>query len=688
MAGGGCRPSWLWAKVKAASAIAPRRSRLNTFAAAVTISLAAQTPLSLDNDFGVALGTAGLTPATARFDAGLLRMFEQPGFRTPLFATLHADPWRSPFYAAMFRRQIAASAGKPSDEIAAAGRLLGAGIRRTLIGNPIQTAEDFAKKPGALATVLGTLKQRGTIQGDIPDLAAVPAEVQQAAALVLQTTLDSLPFRRAAFAKVADLDRAFARTRDAAPDVELADAVAQAVELGKSIDLSFLMAGAHDVALACTQAEALVRGIDPKRKFEWRVSSSWGAIVLSGGTDSTVEGATLLCIDTGGNDRYVGVPSNASSAGWASMVIDTSGDDRYLSAAALATAEVAKFPGRKSQMGGWGPGSALFGYSVLVDSAGDDVYRSHRPGLGSAAFGVAVVLDRGGQDAYDAYGNAQGYGSFGVGLLEDLEGDDQYRAFNQAQGHGQTMGVGLIVDRGGNDAYVADDATIDFPSPQSAEHNVSMAQGAANGRRADYLDGHSFSGGVGVLLDVSGNDSYSCGVFGQGVGYWEGVGFLWDSAGNDRYRGQWYVQGASAHFAIGYLEDEAGDDQYVALMNMAQGAGHDFGYGVLIDWGGADKHQAPNLSLGAGNANGIGIFVDVAGHDEYASVGTTLGKAAEAPKGTLRERGLCLGVFLDLGGDDTYPESVPWAKNAARTANWTDKGPTPAEGQVGVFWDR
>jgi hypothetical protein len=53
----------------------------------------------------------------------------------------------------------------------------------------------------------------------------------------------------------------------------------------------------------------------------------------------------------------------------------------------------------------------------------------------------------------------------------------------------------------------------------------------------------------------------------------------------------------------------------------------------------------------------------------------------------VRERALCLGVFMDLDGNDVFPAAATWAKNGARVANWTDRGPFPAESHVGVFWD-
>jgi hypothetical protein len=643
---------------------------------------------SLDAEFDAALGMLGLTPRTARFDPDLLRLFTQSEFASVTFQTMHADVWRAPFYADRWRKQFSAAAGKPSELAALGGRMLGLGVRRTLLGDPIAAAAEFAKKPGALEVVIESLRRRGTVQGVAPDLRPVPPKVREAAALVLQVVLDIVPYRRAAFAKVSNLTRAYQSLVAAEPEVVAADQTLLGLDVMRAVDLKFLLAGASDFLLAAEAASTMLADHPPFRPFRWEIETAWGRVVLSGGTDDRYEGPHLLVIDLGGNDTYLNLPATPSANQWASVVIDAAGNDRYLSDQRLADIPVEKFEPRKTQSGPLGPASALFGYACLFDLDGDDLYRTHRPGIASATYGVAALQDLRGNDRYDGYANALGFGQFGIGVLEDLAGDDLYDGFTQVQGHGQTSGFGLLMDRQGDDRYRANDQVIDFPSPQSREHNVSMAQGAGNGRRADYLDGHSLSGGIGILYDQGGNDQYACGVFGQGVGYWEGIGFLWDDAGNDQYEGQWYVMGASAHFAIGFLEDQAGDDRYTALMNMALGAGHDFGYGMFIDRAGSDRYSAPNLSLGAGNANGIGIFVDLFGDDQYQSLGVTLGRGAEAPKGSLRERGLTLGLFLDLAGTDQYPESATWAKNGERAANWTDRGPTPAESQAGVFWDR
>ena len=85
---------------------------------------------------------------------------------------------------------------------------------------------------------------------------------------------------------------------------------------------------------------------------------------------------------------------------------------------------------------------------------------------------------------------------------------------------------------------------------------------------------------------------------------------------------------------------------------------------------GDDLHHAPNLSLGGGNANGVGIFWDKSGNDVYnVEAATTLGRANVGSRGSLRDHLLCLGLFLDTGGQDEY--SKPFARN---NHLWKQKG--------------
>jgi hypothetical protein len=411
------------------------------------------------------------------------------------------------------------------------------------------------------------------------------------------------------------------------------------------VDMKALFAGAQDLAYAVDQALPELQKFEGTEKFAFRWETPLGWVEINGaGNDSYPAGVRrLLTIDTGGDDVYGGGGATLAADNPVSVLIDLRGNDRYQSS------------DKKSPSFGAG----VLGYGILVDLAGNDTYSGVAFSQGSGAFGVGCLLDLGGDDRYTARLHAQGAAQFGIGILSDISGRDRYEGMQAVQGFGYTKGFGLLLDLAGDDEYIADDTHIEFPSAQTAQHNTSLAQGCGMGRRADYLDGHSLAGGIGVLLDAGGSDKYSAGMFAQGAGYWYGVGLLLDEAGNDSYQGVWYVQGSAAHFVVGILVDGGGDDHYRATMNMAQGAGHDFSLGFLLDKSGNDHYDAPNLSLGAGNANGIGIFWDMAGDDTYRTQGgTTMGGANYDATG-LRGSMLCLGIFLDTGGGkDNYPSNV------------------------------
>lgn len=367
----------------------------------------------------------------------------------------------------------------------------------------------------------------------------------------------------------------------------------------------------------------------------------------------------LLIIEPDGDDEYIN-SSITDKSFPLSILIDLNGNDKY--------------KGRN--------GAGLCGSSILIDIKGDDEYKGEKIGIGVGLFGFGIILDFEGNDKYicDSYG--EGAGLFGAGILSDLNGNDYYEGFQCIQGFGFVKGCGLLIDKEGNDTYIARDDTVKYPSPQTKEHNVSLAQGTGFGIRADFTDGHSLAGGIGFLIDGNGNDRYYCGVFGQGCGYWMGSGFLIDFNGNDEYKGIWYTQGASAHFATGILLDLKGNDKYKTEMNMGIGAGHDFSLGYLVDYKGNDLYEAPNLSLGAGNANGIGIFIDHEGEDEYKTKGgLTLGKAniSIGAIPSLRNYIRCIGIFIDGKGKDRYYE-----KFARNKKIWKQNKNIDSEINIGI----
>lgn len=637
----------------------------------------------------LALGSAGLTRETAKIDETLVNFYRQGEYPQPLYQTAFADPWRFPEIVRVNLNELTMSRDQAFKSLSIATRLSGFGSRRDLLGDPAQVGLQLATQPNSLMVSLGRMKERGLIAGEIPPLSSVPLPVQEATSLIINMALDTVEYRGAAFNKLPSLSAQFSGARESINAAVDPVGYRNLLDHYRLIDLHYLFAASQDMASGTAFAVTHLAGVSESQSYSWSIKTGWGEISLSGGMGNTYDGTYFLIIDTGGSDTYINAPTNKSLTNWASVVVDLAGNDQYLSSAELSKVEIAKWAGRNSGKTVGGPGSATFGVSYLVDGAGDDLYRSHRPAFGSATFGVAMHLDQAGNDIYDTYVDALGYGKFGIGMIEDVSGDDQYKGFSQVQGVGITAGVGILVDRAGNDTYSANDAVIDFPSPQTAEHNVSMSQGAGYGLRMDYVNGQSLSGGTGMLIDFAGQDQYSCGVFGQGVGYWMGTGILLDREGKDSYKGQWYVQGASAHFGIGYLEDIAGDDIYHAAINMAQGAGHDFGYGYLIERAGDDQYQGAGLSLGAGNANGVGIFFDIYGTDSFAATGdNSMGRAQAGALGSIREQAFSLGLFFDGYGPDTYAPGKSWTKNGNKDVAVVGTPTEEKDNQIGIFFDR
>jgi hypothetical protein len=398
-------------------------------------------------------------------------------------------------------------------------------------------------------------------------------------------------------------------------------------------------------------------------------------------------------IDTGGDDTYR-IPAGANSelTNPVSVLIDLAGNDHYGYPAAPSARDQGRLASDADGRAAQGPPQSLsntsrqgvgrLGIGFLFDlGTGNDHYQSLRASQGFGVLGVGVLFDEGGHDRYQGEVGVQGSAQFGIGLLIDRGGDDRYECYGQAQGFAYGSGVGLLYDRSGDDDYWADPGNPLYggdplyPSSQLGDKgNANFAQGAALGRRADTTDQAYIAGGLGILRDYQGNDSYRAGVFGQGVGYWLGVGLLLDRDGDDQYDGLWYVQGAAAHIALALFVDQSGDDRYNQRFEpvlTSIGVGHDFSVAWHIDLAGNDSYRAPGLSLGSGNDNGMGLMINAGGADTYQSLAApTLGSAPLAdpkPEGN-RAKILTLGVFVDTTGTDNY--LVPGTSPAQDQGDW------------------
>ncbi len=333
-----------------------------------------------------------------------------------------------------------------------------------------------------------------------------------------------------------------------------------------------------------------------------------------------------LIIDPGGNDRYLNTGgANGLLDSSLSVILDLGGTDFYDDSTLL------------------GAGSALWGLAWIQDMAGDDIYRSAHAGQAAALFGIACLKDAAGNDLYSAGLFAQAAAIAGVARLEDAAGNDTFNLGCVGQAYAGVTAIAALIDRQGNDIYIAGRTLTDYD--RHWKNYLSLAQGFATGMRPFT------GGGLAILLDQSGNDTYTADVYAQGVGYWYAVGLLLDLEGHDTYQLHEYGQGCGVHLAAGLLADLDGRDIYTAH-SLAQGAAHDYAVGMLFEHAGNDTYTASHYAQGRGINNALGLLVDTRGEDAYFA------RQSDACQGAghyadLREYD-SLSLLLDLADEDVY----------------------------------
>ncbi len=608
--------------------------------------------------FDSALAQVGMNRDSVRFDFDEMATWGGDLWRTSYFTMLHRNPFKLPKYGELTLEELTRNVTNITALLSGAARRIDHPIRRGLIGDQLAAYvnyPDSTPKPSIT-------DETNLLKGE--EFAIVREKIDVLYRLVDD---DNSYFMRGMEEINSDSNRQKLFDYFVHENEDYDDLV---VELAGKTDFDRLYAGAEDFAEAIRRlADSVEYGGFPEKVTE--METPHGLIVVGTTGNDTYEYAKppLLIVDGGGDDVYSfdGYPA----ASPLSAIVDVAGNDRYVSGDTTMP----------------GIGGAVIGMSVVIDKSGNDRYEAANVGEGSGVFGVGIVLDYTGDDVYIGRSLCQGAGSFGIGILADSAGADSMYCIISSQAYAYTRGCGTLVNFEGNDIYVAEDDTLINPSSQTGEHNLSLAQGSAFGKRADFVDGHSWAGGAAVLCDVSGDDEYCAGLFAQGCAYWFSVGMLIDGGGNDRYNGVWYVQGAGAHFGVGYLDDFGGDDAYHATNNMAVGAGHDFTIGYFNERGGNDEYTVPNLSLGGGNADGIGIFHDYSGDDVYRTKGgVTLGRASTAANQGPRVYLHTFGVFVDGGGEDSY--DVDYAANGSRWVGPKSDAENPNPYEIGVGIDR
>lgn len=340
-----------------------------------------------------------------------------------------------------------------------------------------------------------------------------------------------------------------------------------------------------------------------------------------------------------------------------SVILGGSGPNTYENESAI----VVDLGGADTYLNDAGGGDLDAAVQIDLGTA-DDLYRTPARGgdafQGAGFFGAGLLVDEGGDDTYDvettstsagARISAQGTGLGGTGVLWDLGGNDSYHARNIAQGGGLT-GYGLLLDDGGSDNY-----TIPWTFDSEGGQGTGCWGGSAalvdrgtapDGYNASIDDMQGFAclpGSVGILLDEGGGDGYLLrsgegslsgnnvvqSGWGQAYGELGGVGILMDVAGDDVYN-----------------TTSPEDRRYEAM--HTHGAGLAGGGGILVDDGGSDRYIALHRAQGYASLGAFGILADAAGADAYRAADRCQGYALAASS-----------LLLDGGGSDSYDCGEP-----------------------------
>ena len=326
------------------------------------------------------------------------------------------------------------------------------------------------------------------------------------------------------------------------------------------------------------------------------IDSRFGRIIIGGPGKTSYKGNAFLIIDFGGDDLYENNAGASTLEYPFSIVIDLAGNDRYITREYISQ------------------GSGFMGTGILADIQGNDLYMAEKGSQGAGIFGGGILLDLHGDDIFMADSDAQGAGMFGMGILFDMQGNDIYKAHRESQGFAFVKGFGALVDLEGGDFYLAGGKYPDHREPGYS--TLSLSQGFATGIRPFESEAGA-SGGIGLLIDKDGNDKYIGDYFSQGASYWYSLGILHDMNGDDTYIAGRYAQGAGIHTSAGTLIDERGNDSYTVTFGVSQGVGHDYGIGVLADFGGDNTYKGGVLSKGAATCGSIGILYDKYGKNSY-----------------------------------------------------------------------
>ena len=235
-------------------------------------------------------------------------------------------------------------------------------------------------------------------------------------------------------------------------------------------------------------------------------------------------------IDCAGNDFYRSYnwAQGVGSVLGCGLCADLGGHDIYYAGGRYRHTPLLPDDHRSFAQGfgmGWRP-DASGGVGLLYDKEGNDFYCAEVYGQGcSYWYSLGMLVDGSGNDYYNAAEYAQGAGiHLSVGVLIDKDGDDHYFSrYGPGQGEGHDLSCGILIDKRGDDSYTISGGQgigltnsfgllVDSEGKDHYATTEELGQGSANQTRG--------FGGIGIFLDLEGEDSYPRGTHGEDGGFW------------------------------------------------------------------------------------------------------------------------------------------------------------------------
>jgi hypothetical protein len=617
--------------------------------------------------FNKVLAQAKLTPLDVKIDNQDISLWGGDKYKFNLLNAFFDNPWKiSPYTRTLTDQILNNQYNLPLLTYLAQKRTDNPGINPAINQTLLEKYQAITNKLGddVLAIALNKLTNQPVNNFKNEEYTKMPVKLRSAIAQFLLTIPDTLTYRKTAllsklnplkstentiYERIFYLTSTTAANNDDDQNPQNTEDDLLIENLLNNVNYHLLNTGSILIISAVQELEKQINKLEKiNTNFNYQIDTELGKIIINNRGDQTYpDDDYLLIIDLKGNDTYLGGSATRNIAHGISVTIDFEGNDHYEN-----TSE--KNPSF---------GAGIFGYGILIDEKGNDEYTAKYISQGSGIFGTGILADYSGNDIYKGIAHVQASGTYGTGLLIDNQGSDRYFLYRLGQGYGFTKGVGLLLDIQGDDQYIGLEDKYPNGGPFGAEKHLHFAQGFGLGKRNDTIDGNSWGGGIGILIDGTGNDRYECDIYCQGSAYWYSMGILTDKSGNDYHNGGAYSLAGVPHFALGIYQDDGGNDEYTGFISQSLGKGRDFAIGWFEESEGNDWYQSSYSTLGSADINGIGVFWDKKGDDTYLSLpNLNYGSAQmEASSGTsqkespgLRQIMFTLGLFVDGEGQDKY----------------------------------